>query len=76
MWLILCIFYILFKISIMQARNFLEARASRFTRSVCETFAFATSETVSINSGNRLIQAVANVRYLIPYLIGFDDHDA
>ena len=39
-------------------------RASYFSRSLCETFAFATSETVSIGSGNRLIQAVGNVRSL------------
>ncbi len=36
-------------------------RASQFSRSVCETFAFSTSETVSISSGNSLIQAVGNV---------------
>ena len=41
-------------------RQILKERASRITRSVCETFAFATSETVSIESGNRLIQAVGN----------------
>ena len=75
MWLILCIFYIFLKFRLCR-REVLKARASRFTRSVCETVAFATSETVSINSGNRLMQAVANIRYLIPYLIGFDDHDA
>ena len=40
----------------------MKARASRFTRSVCETFAFATSETLSINSGNRLMHVVTNVR--------------
>ena len=39
-------------------------QASNFSRSLCETFAFATSETVSIASGNRLIQAVGNVRSL------------
>ena len=39
-------------------------RASNFSRSLCETFAFATSETVSIASGNRLVQAVFNVRSL------------
>ncbi len=30
-----------------------------------QIFAFATSETLSINSGNRLMQAVANVRYIM-----------
>ena len=35
-------------------------RASQLSRSLCETFAFATSETVSIASGNSLIQAVGN----------------
>ena len=39
-------------------------RASNFSRSLRETFAFATSETVSIASGNRLVQAVGNVRSL------------
>ena len=28
---------------------------------LCETFAFATTETVSIASGNRLVQTVGNV---------------
>ena len=41
-------------------RQILKERASEITRSVCETFAFATSETISIESGNRLIQAVGN----------------
>ena len=39
----------------------MKQRASKFSRSLCETFAFATSETVSIASGNRLIQTVRNV---------------
>ena len=45
-------------------REVLKQRASNFSRSVCETFAFATSETISIESGNRLLQAVGNVRSL------------
>ena len=45
-------------------REVLKHRASNFSRSVCEVFAFATSETVSIESGNRLLQAVGNVRSL------------
>jgi hypothetical protein len=40
----------------------MKARASRFT---CESFVFATSETVSINFGNRLLQAVVNIRYIM-----------
>jgi hypothetical protein len=39
----------------------LKQRASNFLRPLCETFAFATSETVSIDSGNRLVQAAGNV---------------
>ena len=51
-------------------REVLKQRASNFSRSVCEIFAFATSETVSIESGNRLIQAVGNVRSLyISYIL-------
>jgi hypothetical protein len=42
----------------------LKQRAPKFSRSHCETFAFATSETVSIASGNRLIQAVGNMSVL------------
>ncbi len=42
----------------------MKQRASKFSRSVSETFAFATTETVSIESGNRLIQAVGNVSVL------------
>ncbi len=49
----------------LHRRQVMQTRASRFTRSVCETFSFATSETLSINSGNRLMQAVANVRYIM-----------
>ena len=45
-------------------REVLKQRASNFSRSLCETFAFATSETVSIESGNRLLQAVGNVSTL------------
>jgi hypothetical protein len=45
-------------------REVLKHRASNFSRSVCEVFAFATSETVSIESGNRILQAVGNVRSL------------
>jgi hypothetical protein len=45
-------------------REVLKQRASNFSRSLCETFAFATSETVSIESGNRLLQAVGNVSSL------------
>ncbi len=37
-------------------RQVLKERVSLFSRSFCETFAFATSETVSIESGNRLIR--------------------
>ena len=44
-----------------QARRTRKQWASEFSRSLCETFAFATSETVSIHSGNRLIQTVGNV---------------
>ena len=41
-------------------RKVLIERASQFSRSLCETFAFATSETVLIASGNSLIQAVGS----------------
>jgi hypothetical protein len=39
----------------------LKQRASNFSRSLYGTFALATSETVSIASGNRLLQAVGNM---------------
>ena len=42
-------------------REVLKQRATKFSRSLCETFAFASTETVSIASGNSLIQAVGNV---------------
>ena len=45
-------------------RELLKQHASKFSRSLCETFAFATTETVSIASGNRLVQTVGNVRKL------------
>jgi hypothetical protein len=41
-------------------RQDLMERASQFSRSVCETFAFAPSETVSIASGNQLMRSVGN----------------
>ncbi len=43
----------------------LKQQASKISRSLCETFAFATTETVSIASGNRLIQAVDNISWLL-----------
>ncbi len=43
----------------------LKQRASKISRSLCETFAFATTKTVSIASGNRVIQAVGNVSWLL-----------
>jgi hypothetical protein len=51
-------------------RQVLKERASKLSRSVCESFAFAATETVSITSGNRLLQAVGNHGfnpYAIPY---------
>jgi hypothetical protein len=43
----------------------LKQRASKISRSLCETFAFATTETVSIAFGNKLIQAVGNISWLL-----------
>ncbi len=42
-------------------REVLKQRAFNLSLSLCEIFAFATSETASIASGNRLVQAVGNV---------------
>ena len=50
-------------------RELLKQRASKFARSLCETFAFATTETVSIASGNRLVQTVGNVSKFLLYVI-------
>jgi len=47
----------------------LKQRSSKFSRSLCETFAFATSETVSIASGNRLIETVGNVSIFCIFFI-------
>ncbi len=47
-------------------RTVLKSRAEIFSRFVCETFAFGTSEALSINSGNRLLEAVAqHLMYLL-----------
>ncbi len=60
---ILCIFDI-FSIY-WQILSFLRSipkqQASKLSRFLCETFAFSTSETVSIGSGNSLLHAVGNV---------------
>jgi hypothetical protein len=55
-------------------REVLKQWAANFSLSVRQTFAFATSETVSIASGNRLIQAVRNVS--IFWMITFSSHDS
>jgi hypothetical protein len=54
----------------MCRRQDLKERASKFSRSVCEAFSFATIETVLIASGNRLLQAMGNDDFnplAIPY---------
>jgi hypothetical protein len=38
-------------------REVLRQRASGFKRSACKAFAFSKTETVSIEAGNRLLQA-------------------
>ena len=55
------VLHILMHLHTCHRREILKQRASKFSRSLCETFAFATSETVSIASGNRLIQTLGNV---------------
>jgi hypothetical protein len=45
-------------------REVLKQQASDFWRSLCETSAYAISETVSIAFGNRIVQAVGNVSVL------------
>ena len=46
-------------------REVLKQRASAFTRSECETFAFTSSTTVPVAAGDKLIQAVRNVNIYI-----------
>ena len=46
-------------------REVLKQRASAFTRSECETFAFTSSTTVPVAAGDKLIQAVGNVNIYI-----------
>ncbi len=43
-------------------RDVLKRRASKYSRSVCETFAFATPETVSVASANSILSTFGNVR--------------
>ncbi len=71
---IFCIFYILCiycynmpDICSYARREVLKQRASKISRSLCETFVIATTETVSIASGNRLIQAVGNGSKLLVF---------
>ncbi len=55
-------------------REVLKQWATNFSLPVYEPFAFATSETVSITSGNKLIEAVGNVS--IFWMITFSLHDS
>jgi hypothetical protein len=55
------ILHVLLNWNFCHRREGSKQRASKFSRSLCEAFAFATSERVSVASGNRHIQAVGNV---------------
>ena len=55
------ILHILMHLQTCHRQEILKQQTSKFSLSLCETFVFATSETVFIASGNRLIQTLGNV---------------
>jgi hypothetical protein len=70
---IICLTYFsYFDITKTHRRDVLKQRAEGLSRSLCETFAFSASETVSIASGNRLLQFAGNVSIEIVCVLHID----